>query len=269
MSDRVTLVTGASSGIGRELARMAAADSRTVVLVARRRERLEDLAGEIADGDGAPETVVHAADLTDEDARRELEEEMARRGLAVDHLVNNAGFGIDGPFHRNDADTERNMVTLDVAALHDLCVRFLPGMVERGYGRVLNVASTAAYQPLPYMATYGAAKAFVLSLSEALWYELRGTGVAVTCLAPGRTDTEFFEDAGMDDIAFAKAPMASARGVAETGYRAMLAGKRTVIPGLQNRLTALLAPLMPARAVLAMGAALFRPRGNRGSSEPG
>ncbi|MGD2116214.1 MAG: SDR family oxidoreductase [Acidobacteriota bacterium] len=266
MSGKVTLVTGASSGIGRELAKIAAADGGTVVLVARRRERLEELAGEIGD---RAEVVVHAADLSEEGARQELVQEMERRGLAIAHLVNNAGFGIGGPFHANDADAERGMVTLDVAALHDLCVRFLPGMVGRGYGRVLNVASTAGYQPIPYMATYGAAKAFVLSFSEALWYETRGTGVAVTCLAPGKTETEFFEDAGMEDIAFAKAPAASARGVAELGYRAMLAGKRTAIPGFQNRLTALLVPRLPKRLVLTVSAALFRPRGDRASDSDG
>lgn len=258
MNERVTLVTGASSGIGRELARRAATDSTTLVLVARRRERLEELAAEIG---GEADTIVHPADLADPAERRALAEEIERRGLPVDHLVNNAGFGIDGPFHVNDGDTERGMVDVDVAALHDLCVRFVPGMVERGYGRVLNVASTAGYQPLPYMATYGAAKAFVVSFSEALWHELRGTGVAVTCLAPGKTETEFFDDSGIDDSAFGRAPMASPRGVAEAGYRAMLAGRRTVIPGFQNRLTAVLAPRLPKRLVLAVGAALFRPRG--------
>lgn len=258
MSRPVTLVTGASAGIGRELARRAADDSRAVVLVARRRERLDALAEEIGD---RTEPLVLPADLSREDERRALAEELARRDLPVDHLINNAGFGVDGPFHSNDPGTERGIVAVDVAALHDLLVRFVPGMVRRGYGRVLNVASTAAYQPLPWMATYGASKAFVLSLSEALWHETRGTGVTVTCLAPGKTATEFFDDANMDEIAFAKMPGASPRRVAEAGYRAMLAGKRTVIPGVQNRLTALLAPRLPRRLVLALSAALFKPRG--------
>lgn len=256
---RVTLVTGASSGIGRQLALRAAPDSRAVVLVARRRERLEELAGRIRSAPGAPEAVVIPADLAAEEGRRELLAELGRRELAVDHLVNNAGLGLDGPFHRNDRERERTTVAVNVVALHDLLLALLPGMAERGYGRVLNVASTAAYQPLPFMATYGATKAFVLSLSEALWWEYRGTGVTVTCLAPGKTATEFFDDAGMDDIAFARMPGASAEAVAEAGYRGMMEGKRVVVPGIQNKLNAATAPRAPRRLVLFLAGKLFEP----------
>lgn len=261
MSGRVTLVTGASSGIGRELALLSAPDSRVLVLVARRRERLEELAGRIRSAPGAPEVVVLPGDLANETDRRELVAELERRELSVDHLVNNAGLGIDGPFHANDAARERLTVEVNVVALHDLLRSLLPGMAGRGYGRVLNVASTAAYQPIPFMATYGASKAFVLSLSEALWWEYRGTGVTVTCLAPGKTTTEFFEDADMDDIAFARMPAASAAEVAEAGYRGMKAGKRVVVPGLQNRLNAVTAPRAPKRLVLAIAGKLFEPHG--------
>ncbi|MFP3940673.1 MAG: SDR family NAD(P)-dependent oxidoreductase [Thermoanaerobaculia bacterium] len=265
MSGPVTLVTGASSGIGRELALVAAEESRAVVLAARREGRLEELAGRIRGLPGAPEAVVVPADLATREGREAFLEELAAleaRGLAIDHLVNNAGLGHDGPFHENDAGREATTVAVNVVALHELSRALLPAMVERGYGRVLNVASAAAYQPLPYMATYAATKAFVLSLSEALWREYRGTGVTVTCLAPGRTSTEFFDGAGMEGIAFMKMPAASAPRVARAGYRGMKEGKRVVIPGFQNRLTAWLASRLPRRPVLAIAAALFAPRGS-------
>jgi hypothetical protein len=258
MGNRVTLVTGASSGIGRKLALLAAEDSRAVILVARRRERLEEVAAEIEEA--GSKGIVHTADLTEEDQRRGILEEMERRDWPVDHLINNAGFGLGGRFDENSPDAERNMVALNVGGLHDLCVRFLPGMLRRGYGRVLNVASTAACQPLPYMATYAATKAFVLSLSEALWKELRGTGVTVTCLAPGKTDTEFFDDPNLPDVWFSRTPSSSPEDVARAGYRGMLAGRRVVVPGWHNKLMAFLSPRSPGRVVLAIAAALFRPR---------
>lgn len=259
-SDRrpVTLVTGASSGIGREIALLAAPTSRAVVLVARRRERLEELAGEITDLSGDTEAVVLPTDLTDREARRGMAEELAQRDLAVDHLVNNAGFGVAGRFDQIEPGRERAMVELDIVALHDLCVLFLPGMVERGYGRVLNVASTAAFQPLPHMATYAATKAFVLSFSEALWSEYKNRGVTVTCLCPGKTETEFFDDANMDSSAFAKAPGAAVAPVARAGWEGMMAGKRTVIPGVQNKLGAALTPLLPRGVVLSVARGLFK-----------
>ena len=265
MSGRVTLVTGASSGIGRELAKLAAADSGAVVLVARRRERLEELAEELggsaAGAAGEPPTraVVLPADLTSEQERRDLAEELARRDLPVDHLINCAGFGVTGRLDRNDPATERDMVALNAVALHDLLLRFLPGMVERGYGRVLNVASTAGYQPLPWMAAYAATKAFVLSLSEALWREYRGTGVSVTCLAPGKTETEFIEVAEVDSVAFGEMPGSSPADVAEAGYRGMMRGKRTVIPGLHNRVGSVVARFSPRGPLLAVGERLFKP----------
>lgn len=255
----VTLVTGASSGLGREIARLAAADSAVLVLVARRRERLEELAAELAGDHRGLETVVQACDLTDEDQVVRLTEELAGRGLAVDHLVNNAGFGVAGRLHENAPRQETGMVALNAAALHRLLVAFLPAMAERGYGRVLNVASTAAFQPLPYMATYAATKAFVLALSEALWQEVRGTGVTVTCLAPGKTGTEFFEGAQMEGIGFEKVPAADAAAVARAGYRGMLAGERLVVPGLLNKLNAFVSPRSPRRLVLALSGGLFKP----------
>jgi uncharacterized protein len=257
---RVTLVTGASSGIGRELARLAAADGGTLVLVARRRERLEALAAELTAAHPGLTARPWPADLAAPEGVRGLLAGLAAEGLAVDHLVNNAGLGGSGRFHRLDPERERQVMAVNVVALHALLHGLLPGMVERGYGRVLNVASTAAFQPLPYLATYAAGKAFVLSLSAALWQEYRGSGVTVTCLCPGKTATEFFPDSGLDESGFGKVPMASAGAVARAGYRGMMAGRRLVVPGLLNKLSYWLIPLLPLRAVLKVGGGLFRRR---------
>jgi short-subunit dehydrogenase len=259
----VTLVTGASAGIGRELARLAARDSRALVLVARRRERLVALQEELAAADPGVEVHPWACDLTDARERRALVAGLAAKGLGnVDHLVNNAGAGDSGSFHTLDRGRLQAQLELDVVAVHDLLLAFVPGMVERGYGRVLNVASTAAFQPLPWMATYAASKAFVLHLSEALSVELKGTGVTVTCLCPGRTRTEFFEAAaGHEEILFSKMPTADAREVARAGYEAMLAGRRLVVPMLRDRLTAWLARISPRPMVLGIATRLFRPQG--------
>lgn len=247
----VTLVTGASSGIGWELARLAAPDSRTLVVVARRTERLEELKSLLSGEAPGCEVLVRPVDLTDRAARRELTKELTSDPrLAVDHLVNNAGFGLVGPLLGNDPDTERAMVELDVSAVHDLTVSFLPGMVERGYGRVMNVASTAGYQPLPGFATYAATKAFVQMFSEALWQETRGTGVVVTTLSPGVTATEFAHRAGMDEGTTEDGM--SPRAVAEAGYRGMVEGRRVVVPGLANRLSSSLVRRLPRRPVLAV-----------------
>lgn len=259
-SGRVTLVTGASSGLGRELARLAAADSRALVLVARRRERLVELAAEVTAAHPGLEAHVLPCDLTDTAQLDALLTDLEGRELAVDHLINNAGFGVAGRLGDHPAQRELGMVALNVAALHRLTVALLPGMAARGYGRVLNVASTAGFQPVPYMATYAATKAFVLSFSEALWQEYRGTGVSVSCLAPGKTDTEFFAAAEMEGTGFERVARADALGVARAGYRGMLRGRRLVVPGLLNRLNAWLAPRAPRALVLPSAAGLFRRR---------
>ena len=257
---RVALITGASSGIGRELARLAAADCATVVLVARRRDRLEELADELRRDHPGLTVRPWPVDLADPAAVRGLLDGLAAAGLAVDLLINNAGLGSAGRFHRLDPGRERTVVAVDVVAVHALLQGLLPGMAERGYGRVLNVASTAAFQPVPNLATYAASKAFVLSLSAALWQEYRGSGVTVTCLCPGKTATEFFSGSGLDESGFVRVPMAGAAGVARAGYRGMLAGRRLVVPGLRNKLSYWLVPLLPVRAVLKVGGELFRRR---------
>jgi short-subunit dehydrogenase len=259
----VTLVTGASAGIGRELARLAARDSRALVLVARRRDRLTALAEEV--GATVPNVEVHpwACDLSDARERRALVAGLAAKGLTVDHLINNAGAGDTGAFATLDRARLQAQLELLVVAVHDLLLAFVPGMVERGYGRILNVASTAAFQPLPFLATYAASKAFVLHLSEAIAVELDGTGVTATCLCPGRTATEFFDHStGHERILFTKTPTADAGVVARAGYEGMLAGRRLVVPMMRDRATAWLARLSPRPMTLAIAGRLFRPQGS-------
>jgi short-subunit dehydrogenase len=256
----VTLITGASAGIGRELARLAARDSRSLILVARRRERLVALQEELVAAHPGIDVHPWACDLADARERRALAAGLAAKGLQVDHLINNAGAGDAGRFSEMDRARLQAQVELDVVAVHDLLLAFVPPMVERGYGRILNVASTAAFQPLPWMASYAASKAFVLHLSEALSVELRRSGVTVTCLCPGRTKTEFFDAAaGHDDIVFSRTPTADPVAVARAGYEAMLAGRRLVVPMLRDRLSAWSARISPRPMVLAIAERLFRP----------
>jgi len=265
VAGKTSLITGASSGIGRELARLSAADSRKLVLTARRQERLNELAAELEADRPGIEAVPIAADLAVVEGRRRLLAELEERGLAVDHLINNAGFGDLGGFVDLDPERQRRMVELNVAAVHELLLRLLPGMVERGYGRVLNVASTAGLQPVPFLSTYSAAKGFVIYLSEALWSELRDSGVTVTCLAPGKTATEFFAvNLGHRESVVGDLAAADPRQVAAAGYRGMMAGKRMVIPGVGNRLGAWGAKVTPVRWALAGARALFSRRAEDG-----
>jgi len=249
MATRPTaLVTGASAGIGLELARILAREGHDLVLVARREAALKELAGELKDRYGADSTVI-AADLADADAGERIVQALG--DTTVDVLVNNAGFGGVGPFVQRDHDSDLRMVAVNVVALTDLTKRLLPGMVARGRGRVLNVASTAAFQPGPFMAVYYATKAYVLSLSQALAEETRGTGVTVTCLCPGVTDTEFHGVAGTDAQPLTSGALSmSATAVAEAGYRAMMRGKLVEIPGVHNKVGAQSIRIAPRSVVL-------------------
>ena len=221
------LITGASSGIGAEIARRLASRGHHLTLVARRAERLEELAGEL---DG--KAVVDACDLADHDARIALVARLGRRKRRVSVLVNNAGFGTYGRLWELSPDREREEVRLNVDALHDLTVAFLPGMVERRSGAVLNVGSTAGFQPLPSNATYAATKAFVNSFSESLHSELAGTGVTCTVLCPGPVATEFQDAAGISHLNSAGPSFvwASASEVARSAVEGMERGKRVVMP---------------------------------------
>src|SRR3954470_20364086 len=191
--DSTCLITGASSGIGSEFARQLSSRGYHVTLVARREDRLRELAAELG---GHAE--VQACDVTDPVARRNLAEDLAARGVTVDVLVNNAGFSTSGPFWQSDRDRELDMVRTNVEAVVDCCSLFVPAMVERGRGGVLTIASTASFQPIPMQAGYAASKAFVLSFTESLHAELAGTGVAVTALCPGPVKTEFVEVANLE-----------------------------------------------------------------------
>jgi short-subunit dehydrogenase len=257
----VALVTGASAGLGRELARLLAADRVALVLVARRRDRLEELAGELRAA-GAPTVMVLAEDLADRDAPARIQAAVLESGLEVDILVNNAGFGSNGAFVDLDAARELEMIQVNVNALVDLTQRFLPAMVVRGRGRILNLGSTAGFQPGPYMATYYATKAFVNSFSEALSFELKGTAVTVTLSCPGATATEFGEVAGNARSALFKLGAADATTVAREAYAAMKAGRRRVVHGFTNIAAAQVQQrLGPRAAVLAVVARLNRAKG--------
>ncbi len=247
-ADRTAVVTGASSGIGREIARRLAARGHGLTLVARREERLRALATEITDAQAVRVEVV-AADLTDAGARAGVVDAVAAAGLTTAILVNAAGLSTVGPVHRNDPDAELAMIRTDVEAVAHLCSLTLPGMVERDVGAVLNVASTAAFQPMPGQAGYAASKAFVVSYSQALRGELRGTGVTVTVLCPGPVETEFADAAGFDpDEAEAALPRfmwVSAEDVADAAVDGLDRGRALVIPGAANRIGAFGARLAP------------------------
>jgi short-subunit dehydrogenase len=242
------IVTGASSGIGADIARELARRGHGLTLVARRKDRLQALADELAQAHSVRAEVI-AADLTDADSRGELPAEVAARDLIPDILVNNAGFTTMGHVARADRAAELALVRTNVEAVVDLCAMFIPGMVTRHRGAVLQTASTAAFQPLPGQASYGASKAFVLSYGRALAAELRGTGVTVTTLCPGPVETGFAEAAGMtDDEAAESLPRIMwipAADVARAAVEGMAAGRTVVIPGAANRVGAGLAHLAP------------------------
>jgi uncharacterized protein len=247
-SEQTALVTGASAGLGREFARLAARDGHDVVLVARRKQRLQELARELEAAHGIRATVVDA-DLSDRAAPRAIVETIRSAGLSIDFLINNAGFGSHGPFADSDFARQAEMVDVNIRALMELCHLLLPSMLARRSGRILNVASLAAFVPGPYLATYYASKAFVLSFSEALAAELRGTGITVTAFCPGPTETEFGKVAKSDRAHRLRGRPADAVSVAQEGYQAMLKGRVVVIPGLANKLTAQAVRFAPGAAV--------------------
>jgi uncharacterized protein len=242
------LITGASSGIGRELARLFASDGADVILVARSEDRLRELAAGLAAEHGIHAQAL-AADLTRPGSAGEIAETLAQQGVQVDVLVNNAGFGAHGQVATIGVQRQLDVIEVNVAALTRLTALFLPGMLARGHGAVLNVASTAAFQPGPNQAVYCATKAYVLSFTEALAEEVRGTGVRVSCLAPGATDTQFAAQADMTGTLAFRLGVMTPGPVARAGHDGLRRGKTLVIPGLRNRAMALSVRLAPRALV--------------------
>ena len=248
MSVETVMVTGASSGIGLELARCFAADGSRLVLVARKGNALEELAAELRKAHKI-QVQVFTADLAHPETPARLLSHLQSAGLKVDVLVNNAGFGAQGKFVELPLDRQLEMLQVNITSLTHLTRLLLPGMIERRHGGVLNVASTAAFQPGPGMAVYYATKAYVLSFSEALAEELAGTGVTVTASCPGPTATNFGAAANMRTLGLVKKVSMSAESVARISHRAFRRGSVVAITGFRNQLPAFLVRLFPRAAV--------------------
>jgi short-subunit dehydrogenase len=248
--NRTALITGASSGIGKELARIHAERGGNLVIVARREDKLKALKTELEKKHGLKVLII-AKDLTLPNAASEIYKEVKMAGVEVDYLVNNAGFGGRGKFHERAWEKDLAMINLNVVALTALTRFFLPAFVERNEGRILNVSSTASLMPGPLQAVYYATKAYVTFFSNAIAEELHDTNVTVTALLPGATETEFARTSGMDQTSLFENTF-SARSVAEEGYEAMLAGKLEVIAGVTfaKRLMSAAIPLMPKKMML-------------------
>jgi short-subunit dehydrogenase len=250
------LVTGASSGIGEVFARQLAERGASLVLIARSQDKLDALAQELQGRFGTSVEVL-ACDLSEPGAGAALAARLAERAVRVDVLINAAGFGLFGQLHEVDPARTSQQVVLNVAALTELTCALLPQMRARNSGAIVNVASTAAFQPLPYMAVYGATKAYVLSFTEALWAETRGTGVRVTALCPGATDTAFFDTASEHaSIGRRMAP----EDVVAAAFSALERRRCSVTPGLHNRLLADAPRLTPRQTVVRISERTMRPK---------
>jgi short-subunit dehydrogenase len=249
---QAALVTGASMGIGVDLAECFAKDGYDLILTARSESALREVAARLAEKHKVKATPI-ASDLGAVGAGRKLADEIKTRGLAVDVLVNNAGYGTAGAFAGSDGSNQLGMIDLNVRALVELTHIYWPTMLSNHRGGVLNVASTAAFQPGPLMAVYYASKAFVLSFSEALWKEAEKTGVHVSCLCPGPTTSNFRARAGTGKTRLSRVgtPMSSAS-VARMGYRAFQANRRVMITGMRNRVLAGAVPYLPRATILSM-----------------
>ncbi|WP_435333993.1 SDR family NAD(P)-dependent oxidoreductase [Haloarchaeobius sp. TZWWS8] len=248
MNRDTALVTGASAGIGRELARQFARHGHDLVLVARREDVLQQVAEDLESRYGVDVTTIEK-DLDDESAPRELYDAVHERELDIGILVNNVGIGTYGPFADSDLDRERTQLRLNVTTLVTLTRLFLDDFQERGEGKVLNVGSVAGFQPGPFMAGYYASKAYVNSFTEALAEEFRGTTLSATVLCPGPVDTEFQARAGMEDSAVGSVYTEPVEKVAKAGYEGVMSGDAVVVPGLPMKLTTALVRILPKPVV--------------------
>jgi short-subunit dehydrogenase len=250
VTERVTLITGASAGIGAELARVFAANGHRLALTARRADRLEALARELASACAKPPPLIIPCDLQTPEACGKIEGALAAAGVEVEYLVNNAGFGLFGKAAELDRSAQLGIIDVNIRALSDLTLRFAPSLI-RNRGGVLNVGSIAGFLPGPGMAMYYASKAFVLSFTEALRHELKPHGVRVTLLCPGPVPTEFQVRAGFKPGYDSAILNVSAADVARQGYRGLMANRRAVLPGLGIKMVPALLRLFPRSFILA------------------
>jgi uncharacterized protein len=257
------LITGSSSGIGEEFAYELARQHYDLVLVARRQERLNVVASKSREL-GSNRTEIVPIDLARFGAPAELQAHLAAASIEVDYLINNAGFGTTGRFDRLPLEREIEEIELNVSALVALTRLFLPSMIERRHGTIINVASTAAFQPVPYMATYGATKAFVLSFTEAVSVEARGTGVRILALCPGPVRTEFQAVAGNESALMPSFAFLKAEAVVKEALAAAERGKRVRINGLMNKVGAVGARLLPRALVTSIAGRIYRNAGISG-----
>jgi len=256
--DKTALITGASAGIGHELSKIFARHGYHLVLVSRNRQRLETLAGEIEENSRVRAAVI-AKDLSESSAPQALYDELLARKIDIHVLVNNAGFGTNGKFTDFSVDAHSRLIQLNIASLTILCKLFGTDMVRKRSGKILNVASTAAFQPGPFMSTYYASKAYVLMFSEALHSELSGDGVGVTTLCPGPTKTEFFQRNEMTGTKLSSSPhIMKPADVARAGFEGLMRGKRVVVPGIVNKVLALSVRLFPRSVAAAIAGSLNR-----------
>jgi uncharacterized protein len=265
-AERWALVTGASSGIGAEFARLLAARGMHLVLVARRTERLNELAAELHARHRSNCEVI-SSDLSDPREPAALFEQVAQRGITVELLINNAGFAVVGEVEKTDSERIEQMLRLNVMTVTDLTYRFLPGMLARGHGAILNVSSVAAFQPVAYMAAYAASKTYILNFTEALWAELRGRGVSLMAVCPGTTRTELFDVAGVPGW-LKRRPSHSAEKVAKGALRALEKRKQCYIPGWRNYLVTMLVRMAPRSVVVKESMRYFRPGRGTSHSDP-
>lgn len=260
MGHERALITGGSVGIGAALADVFAGHGHDLILASRNRDKLEARGRAIRNQFGV-DVVCLPADLTDPDGARQLHEAVIARGLDVHYLVNNAGVGLYGKFSTTDLDAELKMIQLNVTSVVDLTKRFLPSMIARRSGRILNVASMAAFVPGPWMSVYYATKAFLLSFSQAIDYELKANGITVTTLCPGPTESEFKVRAGSERSRLFERFVMDAPRVARVGYTGMMNGKAVAIPGLRNKLIPVATRLTPRPLVAKLSHSAARPTG--------
>lgn len=248
---KTVLITGASGGIGKELAVHFARDGYQLVLIARDGMKLEHLKKELKQ-DYQAKVLVIVKDISDQESVKEVYEFLQKNNVQVDYLVNNAGFGLYGEFADTNLDDELNMIDLNIKSITHLTKLFLPGMIANNEGGVLNIASTAAFQPGPLMAVYYATKAYVLSFTEALANELKDTNIKVTALCPGPTETGFSNRANLQESKLFKSGVMDVKEVASIGYKGFHSGKTVVIPGTKNKLLAHSVRFMPRKVITAV-----------------